>query len=249
MACQSACAQGAISFVATSPVPLSRENLMDLNRRTFFASLGAGAITGIAAFRAGAKVDDAWRIVRPPHVVDDDAFMAMCLRCGQCVKSCPTGTLQPLLLEAGFSGLWTPAVTPRIGGCKNDCNACSETCPTKAIPVFGSKREEKWVVKMGLAFFESDHCITYEDGAVKPCLKCVEACPNKAIAVDMKIQPERPLKIIRSRCVGCGLCETACRKMVSGEPALVLTSREAGTPTVLVVNPTPILPKHETVPS
>jgi ferredoxin len=173
-------------------------------------------------------------------VDNEDIFLNLCLRCGECIKSCPTGALQPLFLEGGFSGLWSPAITPRIGGCKDNCNACSLACPTNAIPEFGPKRTEKWSVKMGTATFEPAICITYQDDAIKPCLKCVEVCPNKAIEVDCKASPVRPVKVHHELCIGCGLCEHECLKMVSGRPAIQLTSNDKGTLALLAKNPKPL---------
>jgi polyferredoxin len=242
MSCQAVCHKSGITFEPAVPLPSKREVLVDLERRTFVVTMGAGAVSGFAA--ANARLGDGkdWRIVRPPMVADPMAFNALCVRCGQCVRSCPTGTLQPLLLEGGFAGLWTPAVTPAVGGCKDDCNACSVACATHAIPEFGPAREEKWTHKMGSVVFASHLCISYAEGAAKPCLKCVEACPNKAIIVDEAAEPARPRLVVYDRCVGCGTCETECLKMVSGAPAMTLNADGAGTPAVLVKDPTPVLP-------
>ncbi|MDJ0761495.1 MAG: 4Fe-4S binding protein [Myxococcota bacterium] len=244
MSCQGACRLEAPKFIPSLPLPTTREHLMDLDRRSFVFSLGAGAITGVVAVQARSGSDAPWRIVRPPMIADEVAFMALCVRCGQCVRSCPSGTLQPLFLEAGFAGIWTPAITPRVGGCVDNCNACATTCPTGAIPKFGPTRPEKWAVKMGHVMFDPQHCISYAHDAVKPCLKCVEVCPNKAIVVDEASKPARPTRVIYDRCIGCGTCETECRKVVVGQPALVLTNTGAGEPAALVVDPKPKLPEH-----
>lgn len=242
MACQSDCHARAITFEPTVPMPASREAVARLDRRTFLVSAGAGAIVGAAALQAHAGTADPRTVVRPPMVVDEDAFAALCLRCGQCTRACPTGALQPLLLEIGFAGLWTPAIAARIGGCIDDCNACSEACPTEAIPLFGPTRPEKWSVKMGHVLLEHAKCITYAPGANKPCLKCVAVCPNRAITVVEDHGPARPGTVLYDRCVGCALCIPECHKMVLGEPALTLSAHGVGVPTLLVVDPTPILP-------
>ncbi|MBN1655855.1 MAG: 4Fe-4S binding protein [Deltaproteobacteria bacterium] len=240
--CRNNCHADAIAYTLSIPLPDRRENTVDLNRRTFVVTLGAGAIAGVASREARAGVDSRQDIVRPPMVTDQNAFMDQCVRCEQCVRSCPTGTLQPLLLEAGFYGIWTPAVTARIGGCRDDCNACSLVCPTGAIPQFGPLRQQKWSVKMGQAVFDQEQCISYARDAVKPCLKCVEVCPNRAIIVDWEAQPVRPTAVDYSRCIGCGLCVRPCGLMVIGKPALTLTANGVGTPAVLVRDPKPILP-------
>jgi ferredoxin len=243
MNCRNTCHADAISYAPTKPLPdFKREAVMDLDRRTFLFSAATGAVVGMTAQHARSGTNAPWSIVRPPMVTDEVAFKALCLRCGQCMRSCPTGTLQPLFLEAGLLGLWTPAITPLIQGCKDNCNACSKACPTGAIPAFGPKRQEKWTIKMGQADFESGQCISYGDDTRKPCLKCVEVCPNRAIIVDRKAKPERPTAVDYSRCVGCGLCVSVCRKMTIGRPAMSLTSNGVGFPTALVVDARPQLP-------
>jgi polyferredoxin len=242
--CRHACHNEIIDYALSVPLPDRRENTIDLDRRTFLFTLGTGALAGVATIQSRGGIESRRDIVRPPVVSDPDAFLDMCVRCGQCVRSCPTGTLQPLLLEAGFYGIWTPAITARISGCKNDCNACSRVCPTGAIPKFGPTRQEKWSIKMGQALFEHSQCISYADDAVKPCLKCAEVCPNRAIVIDWDAHPVRPKSVDYSRCVGCGMCVKPCSKMVIGRPAMSLTSNGVGTPTVLVVDPKPKLPGH-----
>jgi NapH/MauN family ferredoxin-type protein len=245
MSCQTVCKKNAVTFAPTTPLPGSREVTVNLERRTLVASLGIGAAAGYAATKAHLGNGDRWRVVRPPMVTDNEVFTALCVRCGQCVRSCPSGTLQPLLLEAGFAGLWTPAVTPTVGGCEDACNNCSKACPTEAIPSFGPLRKEKWALKMGSVAFESMRCISYAPDAVKPCLKCVEACPNKAIVIDESADPIRPILVTYDRCVGCGACENACLEMVTGKPAMILNNNGVGEPTALVVDPTPAIPNKK----
>jgi polyferredoxin/ferredoxin-like protein FixX len=244
MACEAQCPPGALSFVPTLPLPSTKETVVDLNRRTFVMSMGLGAATGYASANAASSFAGDLSVVRPPMVFDEAIFSALCVRCGRCIRSCPTGTLQPLLLEGGFRGLWTPAVNARINGCKDQCNACSVACPTHAIPDFGPDRKDKWIAKMGLATFEADRCISYAADAKKPCLKCVEVCPNKAILVDFEAKISRPSRVVYDRCIGCGRCETACRGAALGKPAMMLHSTGRGDPVVLVVDPAPVLDKQ-----
>jgi polyferredoxin len=247
MRCETICHRRAPHFALTVPLPARSEHLVSLDRRTFVTGMGAGAALGYSFVHAGsgALQDTPKRIVRPPMVTDEETFLALCVRCGQCVRSCPEGALQPLLLEAGIAGLWSPAVTARTAGCKVDCNNCSQACPTQAIPPFGAHRTEKWALKMGQATFTPHRCVTYEPDAASPCLKCVSVCPNKAIVVDETKNPARPQKVLFDRCVGCGLCESACQRVTMGAPAMELTNHGRGTTVFHVEDPTPRLPGEE----
>ena len=74
-------------------------------------------------------------LIRPPGALDEDRFLARCLRCGQCMRICPGNIIQPALFEAGVQGLWTPAINYRLGvsGCLPNCIARGQVCPTAAI--------------------------------------------------------------------------------------------------------------------
>ena len=88
--------------------------------------LGLSAVTG-----------DNWNpnLVRPPGSLPEEAFLSRCIKCGQCMRICPTNVLHPAGLEAGLEGLWTPKLNFRIGtsGCQHTCIACGNLCPTAAI--------------------------------------------------------------------------------------------------------------------
>ena len=60
-------------------------------------------------------------IIRPPGVSDEQVFCSLCIRCGNCMKVCVTNGLQPVILEAGLHGIWSPKLVPEIGYCEYNC--------------------------------------------------------------------------------------------------------------------------------
>ena len=116
------------SFVAQQPAGAN------LQRRKLLTGLAAGAAV-VPLMRStpgfGAERDE--RLLRPPGSVDEEFFLARCIRCGECMKVCPNNALQPALSQAGLEGLWTPVLVPRIGYCETSCVLCSQVCPTGAI--------------------------------------------------------------------------------------------------------------------
>ena len=107
----------------------------DLSRRGFIVA-GSGLLLASMWEVGGlAGADRDASLIRPPGALDEERFLARCIRCGQCMRICPGNIIQPALLEAGVQGLWTPAVNYRIGrsGCQPNCIACGQVCPTAAI--------------------------------------------------------------------------------------------------------------------
>ncbi len=210
-----------------------QDQALDAGRRGFLVSGLAGV--GLAPVLSGATAHraDPNLVIRPPRVLEEGVFLDQCVRCGMCVQACPTQTLQPVWLEAGLSGLWSPAVTPRIGGCIPDCNACSLVCATEAIPPFSKRLEDKWVTKMGTAVLETNRCICYTENL--NCARCILVCPTRALPLDDSpgVHPRRPARVDAMRCMGCGLCEYECAKVVFGTPAILTFGHGRGEPTIL----------------
>ncbi len=147
-------------------------------------------------------------------------FLDACLRCGECMKGCPTQALQPSLLQAGLEGMFTPVLTPRVGACEEQCNLCGQICPTGAIrslPLI-----EKQYAVIGNATIERNLCIAWEQGKV--CLICDEVCPYDAVEFKLVKDELGTIKrpfVIEEKCVGCGQCEKGCP--VNGPAAIHIT--------------------------
>ena len=216
--CREACPYDAIRFPAR-PAPAPME-AYDPDRRTALASLGV-AVLGVALFRSSRAARTP--LIRPPGA-RENGLEARCIRCGLCVRACPTGAIQPALLEGGLESLWTPVLVPRLGYCDYSCNACGQVCPVEAIPPL--TLEEKRQAVLGRAYVDRNRCIPWADH--RPCIVCEEMCPvpEKAIVLeevtvtDATGQPvtvQRP-RVVEERCIGCGICEYKCP--VSGEAAI-----------------------------
>ncbi|MGC8906122.1 MAG: 4Fe-4S binding protein [Desulfomonilaceae bacterium] len=214
MRCQEICPKDAISFSFAASDP-KVEPVFDLSRRgilwSFFSGLFAAGLlrTNIAQQRSGSRerpLRDS-ELIRPPGALPEADFLARCVRCGECMKACPTNTLQPLWLQAGLEGIFSPVMVPRLAACGINCNVCGQVCPTGAIRSLSLV--EKNYAKVGTAWIERRHCLVWEQD--KKCLVCDEVCPYNAVS--FRPVPERKNAapfVIAHRCTGCGWCESKC---------------------------------------
>ena len=186
--CIEDCPTAALSF-AWMPRPETEVPGPDTSRRhVVFA--GAAGLLFYPFVRSTGRVtrDFSSDCIRPPGAVEELAFLKRCLKCDQCVRVCPTNTIQPALFEAGLEGLWTPVLNHQIGCCELNCTACGYVCPTGAIQRITLDEKhgrgafaEAGPIKLGTAHFEPGRCLPYSKNT--PCLVCQEVCPTSPKAI------------------------------------------------------------------
>lgn len=151
------------------------------------------------------------RVIRPPGALAEGAFLDRCVRCGNCMKVCITNGLQPVLLQSGVAGIWTPQLVPEIGYCEYQCTLCGQVCPTSAIRRL--EVEEKKKTRIGLARIDRRLCLPW--AKKKQCIVCEEHCPIARKAIQLRkavvdgITLYRPY-INHRLCIGCAICQTKC---------------------------------------
>ncbi|MBN2331564.1 MAG: 4Fe-4S binding protein [Deltaproteobacteria bacterium] len=196
--------------------PLTLQTGYSGSRRFFLGSLTAGALLPLFTnVRGLAKVTNQ-RLIRPPGALGEKEFLSLCVRCGECMKVCIGNTLQPVFLEAGIEGMFSPKVDSRLGYCEFNCTLCGQVCPTGAIREL--QLTEKHTFKIGQAFFDKNRCLPYARGI--PCMVCEEHCPtadkaikfNETMATNdrgQQVQVKQPF-VVAELCIGCGICEHKC---------------------------------------
>lgn len=161
----------------------------DMSRRGFIAAVFTGLLT-MPAIKLLARSADTDSLIRPPGALAEREFVKRCLKCGQCMRICPTNVIQPAGLEHGLESLWTPVMNNRTGssGCQFDCTACGQICPTSAIrPLTLTEKlgkgdfSSKGPVKIGTARFDRARCLPW--AANTPCIVCQENCPVSPKAI------------------------------------------------------------------
>ena len=207
---------------------LPTEKSVNLERRKWIFTAVLGALA-VPFFRIGlSNKRPSPQLIRPPGALPEEEFLKRCVKCGECMKVCPTNALQPCLSEAGAEGFWTPRLVPRMGYCEYYCSLCSQVCPTGAIREL--KIEEKVKIKIGTAFINKDRCLPYSQGI--DCIVCEEHCPTSPKAIKfIQIKVKKPDGSIKrpkapivdlDLCIGCGICENKCP--VVDQPAIYVTS-------------------------
>ncbi len=184
--------------------------------------------------------------LRPPGAIDEEAFLAACIKCGQCVQVCPVEAISLADMLDGI-GNGVPYVDARAQACDFSCDAtqCILACPTGALSHGVDKKEQ---VAMGTArLVEPNACLARQGkgfdglarGAAYPgvlryaeidrwkaqpvaghpyhldlCDLCVRHCPIEgAVALEpVSSDPadKRRTPVVKSPCVGCGVCEMMC---------------------------------------
>lgn len=89
--------------------------------------------------------------LRPPGAVDEKKFLALCIKCGQCLQVCPYHSIKLADFLSGH-GVGTPYIDANERGCYA-CSAvpCVLACPSGALDHHCEKPED---IKMGIAVLE-----------------------------------------------------------------------------------------------
>ncbi|MEO5345460.1 MAG: 4Fe-4S binding protein [Magnetococcus sp. YQC-9] len=197
---------------------------LDLNRRRVVeTSLAALVAVPMTKGSLSARSTSTPEVIRPPGSLPESRFLARCIKCGLCMRVCPTNVLQPALLEAGFEGLWTPILMNSVGYCEHHCVLCGQVCPTAAIRPLSVAEKVGAApftqpVRLGTAFFDRGRCLPWAMDVA--CIVCEEACPTSPKAIwyetasvtsrdGRKVTLKRPF-VQPELCIGCGVCENKC---------------------------------------
>jgi MauM/NapG family ferredoxin protein len=219
--CVPACKRSSLTFMPK--LAIAERQDYDPGRRELLAAVLIG-IPLVGVFRSSALVKTPYPTrIRPPGAVEDE-LLSKCIRCGVCIRTCPTSGLQPAVFEAGLEGIWTPVLAPRLGYCDYACNSCGQACPVQAIPPLSLQQKRLQVI--GKAYIDKNRCIAWADHG--NCIVCEEMCPlpDKAIKLtqaqvtksDGEIVQIKLPEVNRHTCIGCGICEYKCP--VSGAAAI-----------------------------
>jgi MauM/NapG family ferredoxin protein len=233
MTCVSVCPVNAISFGLKQPFfDLPATTGLDISRRSFVKSavVGLMAVPLLKINYSKRNMDES--VIRPPGSLPEEQFLDKCIRCGECMKVCPTNGLQPAFMEAGVEGIGTPMLVPRVGYCEYTCTSCLKICPTDAI--LKLLEDEKKKIKIGTARIDTTRCIPYSE--YENCLVCEEQCPVPTKAIKFEIKDiitfkgdVRRLKfpvVLKDKCIGCGICENKCP--VKPKAAILVTAQIPG---------------------
>jgi ferredoxin-type protein NapG len=190
----------------------------DPARRQFFAetvAAAAGALVLAASlgfYQRSARALPAYA-VRPPGALPEERFLGACLRCGQCVRSCPYDVLRLARL-----GDEIPTGTPYFIARENPCRMCEDIPCMKACPSGALSKSLPTIYesRMGLAvLLDHENCLNHLG---LRCDVCYRVCPliDEAITLDLLVNRRSGvhtlfIPVVHSkRCTGCGMCEHSC---------------------------------------
>ncbi len=225
--CQSDCPPGAIRFELGRP---RKSAPLDLGRRRMMACGAAGAACALLfdTHPLGNRRSFNPALVRPPGSLGEAEFLARCIRCGECMKICPTNAIHPAALEAGVEGVWSPVMKMTLGYCEYECTLCSAVCPTGAIRPLDIAAKQ--AIRIGLAYIDRNRCLPY--AYARSCIVCEEHCPTPRKAIwleEVEVLGPRGERVTVKQphvdpdlCIGCGICTNKC--VIEGDPAVLVSS-------------------------
>ena len=173
------------------------------DRRTFFQEALTRLVQPVAEYldtHIGAHLPAEKILLRPPGALQETAFLDTCLRCGNCVESCPADAIQSLQSDQpNLAG--TPYIDPDAQPCVVcDTLECMQVCPSGALQQLSVHE-----IQIGLAEVNYDSCLR-SNGV--DCLDCVESCPVGEEAI--RLDSEKRIEVLAVGCIGCGVCQYQC---------------------------------------
>jgi MauM/NapG family ferredoxin protein len=225
LGCVHNCPENAVRFAFQPRDPALDFQGVKISRREFI-----GAAVGGAAVSLGMQADIRHpseefvplslrhqSLIRPPGALPEPEFLRRCARCGECLRACPTNTLQPDWYRAGVEGLWAPRMNLRHAACDQSCNVCGLVCPTESIrPLSLIERRH---ARVGIATILRERCLPWARD--QQCLICEEQCPYSAVVLEQDDRHRFGLPYVKAeRCNGCGRCEDRCP--VLGDSAITV---------------------------
>ena len=180
----------------------SDKQVAALGRRAFLGlGLGAGYRIALPSGREAAA-----KVIRPPVSGKEARFTRLCVRCGACVRACPTGIITFGGAGTGWAGVLAPEVSFADNYCPPSCSACGQACPTGAIPRF--KAEQKSAEPLGVAKVNKQRCLLSQG---RDCGACATACPHEALDLAWdRVEMVSRVVVSPKLCTGCGYCEYVC---------------------------------------
>ncbi len=133
--------------------------------------------------------------MRPPWAQHEDAFVQLCTRCDDCIKSCEGNILYRS--SGGY-----PEISFESEGC-DFCGDCLNACTTDALQAPVPAPSLAWKHR---ATIQSD-CLSL-NGIV--CQSCGDSCDTDAISFRLETKGRVTPLLDQSICNGCGECVAVC---------------------------------------
>lgn len=176
---------------------------MPHGRRAFFREAFTKIVQPVAEFldtQIGEHLPAEKTLLRPPGALPETLFLETCLRCGNCVDSCPADAIQPLQSDQSTL-VRTPHIDPNFQPCVVcDTLECMQVCPSGALQKLSVHE-----VQIGLAEVNYDVCLR-SNGV--DCRDCIDYCPIGEQAIRLNVDEQ--VEVLSSGCIGCGVCQYQC---------------------------------------